>query len=97
VVCPDGSTVIGSRLDVDAHAPGCRIAFHGAVRAVVDDADEDGDEREGIRAERKMKIAGGIREVSGGAGIGDSKGSRAGPGAGSRRTAADRKARLGAI
>ncbi len=31
VSCPAHSTVIGSRLDVDAHSNTCRIAFHGTL------------------------------------------------------------------
>ena len=31
VSCPADSTVIGSRLDVDAHSNTCRIAFHGTL------------------------------------------------------------------
>lgn len=39
VSCPADSTVIGSRLDVDAHSNTCRIAFHGTLLQPVVDRD----------------------------------------------------------
>jgi selenocysteine-specific elongation factor len=39
VTAPADAVVIGARLDADLHAPSCRIAFHGRVRATLDPGD----------------------------------------------------------
>lgn len=63
ILCPDDSLYIASKLDSDESAPGCRIAFHGKVRRVLNEVDEEGFEKTHLRVFKRKEKTGTIDRV----------------------------------